>query len=222
MTSDGTEEQERISALVHDLNNALAAIGAFSHLIGTDPALPDDLRNQADRLVAEAERARVLAGQLVAATRPGPAASDEPASEDQPATPAPAAQRAALVLVVDDEASIREFLGRVLTRSGHVPVLAATGAEALAIVEARPPDAVLCDHRMAGMNGTELHAAIVAVAPQLATRFAFMSGDVLDPELRAAADRGSIPVLAKPFDLATIGAMVEQLLAGGSPETRGS
>lgn len=219
MTTDGTDAQDRISTLVHDLNNALAAIGAFSHLIRTDPGLPDDLRGQADRLVAEADRARVIAEQLIATARPGPAVGEMRAGESDPPAD-PAGRRAACVLVVDDEASIREFLGRVLVRSGHVPVLAATGAEALAAVRASPPDAILCDHRMAGMSGTELHAAIIALDPHLATRFAFMSGDTQDPELRAVAEPARIPILAKPFDIATIGAMVDRLLGArdGAPE----
>ncbi|HET7702628.1 MAG TPA: response regulator [Candidatus Limnocylindrales bacterium] len=231
MTRDGTDEPRptteaatpRLSAIVHDLNNALAAIAAFGHLIRTDPALPDQLRGNADRLVAEADRARVIAGELIAAVRPGSAKRPVDAREAEPPPPRTTGDRAARVLVVDDEASIRELLGRVLIRSGRVPVVAATGPEALAIVGADPPDAVLSDHRMAGMSGTELYTAIVALAPHLATRFAFMSGDVLDGELRAVAESGSIPVLAKPFDIATIGAIVDQLLdGGGGPERRGS
>ena len=61
------------------------------------------------------------------------------------------------------------------------------------LVREIPFDAVLCDHRMAGMAGTEVFDAIVAVRPELERRFVFMSGDVLNPELtcvrRGARDR---------------------------------
>ncbi len=116
------------------------------------------------------------------------------------------------VLVLDDEASIRDFLGRVLIRAGYEPILAGTGSVALEAVRADPPDAILCDHRMAGMSGTEFHAAVMRIAPQLARRFAFMSGDVLNPELREFAIDRDVQLLAKPFDIATVGVTVAALM----------
>ena len=118
------------------------------------------------------------------------------------------------VLVLDDEPSIRDFLGRVLKRNGHEPILAASGAIALEIVRSAPPDAILCDHRMAGMSGTEFHDAVMEIAPELVGRFAFMSGDVLNPELLAFASARRIHLLAKPFDMATVSDIVATLVAG--------
>jgi two-component system, NtrC family, sensor kinase len=116
------------------------------------------------------------------------------------------------VLVLDDETAIREFLGRALRRAGYEPILAPTGPEALALIRDDPPDAILCDHRMAGMNGTEFHDAVAAAVPELGRRFAFMSGDVLNPELREFAMARGILLLAKPFDIATVGRTVATLL----------
>src|SRR5436305_1806395 len=93
---------------------------------------------------------------------------------------------------------------RRCSTAGFLPVIATTGAEALAIVRADPPDAFLCDHRMAGMDGTEVHDAVAALDPGLARRFAFMSGDVLNPELRDFAAARGVQLLAKPFDIATV------------------
>jgi PAS domain S-box-containing protein len=120
------------------------------------------------------------------------------------------------VLVLDDEAAIREFLGRALRRAGYEPILAPTGSAALDIIRTSPPDAILCDHRMAGMNGTEFHDAVAATSPELGRRFAFMSGDVLNPELREFATSRGILLLAKPFDIATVGRTVAALL-GAEP-----
>ncbi|HEX5824983.1 MAG TPA: ATP-binding protein, partial [Candidatus Limnocylindrales bacterium] len=125
---------------------------------------------------------------------------------------ATAGERPIRVLVLDDEAAIREFLGRALRRAGYEPVLAPTGAAALELIRSSPPDAILCDHRMAGMNGTEFHDAVAATAPELGRRFAFMSGDVLNPELREFATSRGILLLAKPFDIATVGRTVAALL----------
>ena len=76
-----------------------------------------------------------------------------------------------------------------------------------------PPAAILCDHRMAGMSGTEFHDEVSRIAPDLAPRFAFMSGDVLNPELQSFAQARGVHLLAKPFDLATVEAIVSTLLA---------
>jgi CheY-like chemotaxis protein len=135
---------------------------------------------------------------------------------DAPAPP-PHADRPVRVLVLDDEAAIRDFLGRVLRRSGYEPILADTGASALEIVRTDPPDVILCDHRMAGMSGTEFHAAVMEIAPSLGARFAFMSGDVLNPTLREFAENRGVHLLAKPFDIAAVGSMVATLMAAAEP-----
>jgi two-component system NtrC family sensor kinase len=121
------------------------------------------------------------------------------------------------VLVLDDEPAIRELLSRVLARHGFEPILADTGELALEVVRTAPPDAILCDHRMAGMSGTEFLAAVVETAPELAERFAFMSGDVLNPELRAFADIHGVQLLAKPFDVVALASFVATLV-GQDPE----
>ncbi|MCB9378021.1 MAG: sigma-54-dependent Fis family transcriptional regulator [Holophagales bacterium] len=66
----------------------------------------------------------------------------------------PAAQRAS-VLIVDDEASIRESLRMILEFEGYRIEEAADGLEALRIVRERPPDAILLDIRMPEMDGLD-------------------------------------------------------------------
>jgi PAS domain S-box-containing protein len=160
------------------------------------------------------EATATLATPEMPTTRPAipdalPAATTTPSEE----RPAAAIDRPIRVLVLDDEPSIRDFLGRVLTRSGYVPILAETGAAALDVVRRDPPDAILCDHRMAGMSGTEFHDAVSEISPDLGRRFAFMSGDVLNPELRDFAQARSVHLLAKPFDIAAVASIVATLLA---------
>jgi CheY-like chemotaxis protein len=147
------------------------------------------------------------------------AAQATPATPAAPAAPTTSRQasstaRPARILVLDDEPSIRDFLGRVLARHGYDPVLAASGTVALEIVRSDPPDAILCDHRMASMSGTDFHAAVRAIDPDLAGRFAFMTGDVLNADLRRFATEHGVHLLAKPFDIATVGETVRTLLDG--------
>lgn len=61
------------------------------------------------------------------------------------------------VLIVDDSPVEQRLAGRILEKSGEADVAyAANGAEALALVEAAPPDAVLTDMQMPEKNGLEL------------------------------------------------------------------
>jgi CheY-like chemotaxis protein len=194
----------------HELGNRLAAIVAFSHLIRTDPRLPDDLRDQAALLVQEADRTRTLVERILTSARPRAAGAATAASSAAGAVPA--TTTGARILVVEDEPAIREYLGRMLRGLGYSPLLVGDGAAALAIVGSDPPDAILCDHRMAGLSGAAFNDAVAETRPDLARRFALMSGDIANPDLRAAADSRGIALLAKPFDTDAVARTVESIL----------
>lgn len=60
------------------------------------------------------------------------------------------------VLVVDDEASVREVLAQYLALEGYAVYQARDGAEALAIARAAPPDLVILDLMLPGIDGLEV------------------------------------------------------------------
>ena len=60
------------------------------------------------------------------------------------------------VLIADDDAGSRKIAAALLSPLGHHLHLATTGAEALAAVDAQPPDLVLLDVMMPGMDGFEV------------------------------------------------------------------
>ncbi len=66
------------------------------------------------------------------------------------------------ILVVDDEASLRDALGRILTAEGYEVRQAGDGKEALGILGGSPFDFVLCDLRMPVMGGLDLLREITA------------------------------------------------------------
>ena len=107
------------------------------------------------------------------------------------------------VLVLDDEPAIRAFLTKALRLGRFDPVVAERGADAVELARAEAFDAVLVDHRMPDMSGLAVYEAIVAERPEMADRFVFMSGDVLNPELQQFIQGREIALLAKPFDLDT-------------------
>jgi len=60
------------------------------------------------------------------------------------------------VLVVDDEASVRTLIERVLELEGYGVLGADSGAEALALLKDHPVDAMLVDKHLPEMNGYEV------------------------------------------------------------------
>jgi PAS domain S-box-containing protein len=143
---------------------------------------------------------------------------EEPArTAAQPAQPGDRARpvtsgRRPHVLVLDDEPSIRTFLAKALAAAGFEAEITNDGEDAVRRIRDHPVDVVLCDHRMAGMTGTEVFDALVSIRPELARRFVFMSGDVLNPELTAFAGHHAVALLAKPFDIETVGRTVREIV----------
>ena len=147
---------------------------------------------------------------LIAVTLPATGAHANATAEA--ANPADTAARSVRVLVLDDEPPIAMLLEKWLRGSGYEPAVATSGLEAVELVRETPFDAVLCDHRMAGMSGTDVFDALVAVRPELERRFVFMSGDVFNPELRAFVEPRGIGLLEKPFDRDTVRSTLDAVL----------
>jgi CheY-like chemotaxis protein len=116
------------------------------------------------------------------------------------------------VLVVDDEELLRAALVRYFVRHGWVVLEAGDGQEALARLAAvPPPDVVIADKCMPRLDGFAFHAALAVRAPVLATRFILASGDPGAADVVAFRDRTGCTVVGKPFPLADLVALAEQV-----------
>ena len=60
------------------------------------------------------------------------------------------------MLVVDDEPTVREVVAGYLRRDGHIVSEAADGPAALALLESDPPDLVVLDMMLPGVNGLDI------------------------------------------------------------------
>jgi CheY-like chemotaxis protein len=105
------------------------------------------------------------------------------------------------VLVVDDEALVAESLRLVL--ADECSVTATTDpANALADIEAGETfDVILCDVMMPLMNGVELRNRIEGVAPDQAARIVFVTGGIVNPEVRGLLESVPNSWLEKPLDI---------------------
>lgn len=121
------------------------------------------------------------------------------------------------LLVVDDEAPIRRALRRYFERRGWVVDEAEDGRDALAMLSSRHSamrfDVVLCDLKMPGVSGPELYERLRQTTPEVLPRIIFVTGDVTGEAAAAFLGQVSGPVLEKPFELAAVGAIAEELRA---------
>lgn len=116
------------------------------------------------------------------------------------ATPATLAQgRGELILVVDDEAAIRETTRRILERHGYSVVAAAGGREALALYQQRHEaiKLVLTDLMMPGMDGLALSRGLLTLNPQV--KIIAASGLGEDAKVAELKALGVKAFLAKPY-----------------------
>lgn len=103
------------------------------------------------------------------------------------------------VLVIDDDADIREAFKLLLEASGHQLATAADGAEALALLrDGIHPRLILLDLMMPGMNGFEFRAEQLRDPVLAAIPVVIISGD---GRIAEKARPLGLPWLLKPIDL---------------------
>lgn len=123
------------------------------------------------------------------------------------------------ILVVEDEGSLRELMGDMLSRLGYRVTLAANGGEALLLVEeGLRPDLVITDVVMPHINGKQLVDRLRRTQPDLKVLYtsgytanAIVHHGVLDP---------AMPFIQKPFGMQELSAQVQRALQTGGPGAR--
>ena len=101
-----------------------------------------------------------------------------------------------VILIAEDDAALRRFLGRVLVSDGHIVIAAGDGEEALMASRAHPGplDLLLTDCEMPRMGGLELCSRIAAERPE--AKMLIMSGEL---KAREQSSMARLPFLQKPF-----------------------
>jgi len=102
------------------------------------------------------------------------------------------------LLIVDDNASMRDWLEAFATRLGYAAVCAASGEEAIEEFRKSEPDLVTLDLSMRGMDGLETLRELRAISPRIPV---IMLSGVADTRAIALAVRhGATDFLRKPFE----------------------
>jgi CheY-like chemotaxis protein len=98
------------------------------------------------------------------------------------------------VLVVDDEAGMRETVAEILECAGYEVATARSGDDALSRLAERTFDVVLMDIRMPGRDGIAILREIGGPPPPVV----MMTAYAVDEQVRAAIDAKSFAVVHKP------------------------
>lgn len=118
----------------------------------------------------------------------------------------------ARILIVDDEPTVRELCGRILSSSYEVSI-ASDGPTAIRLAQASPPDLLLVDLQMPIINGLEVARRITAQAPEVVVLV--MTGHSQAENLLATVRFGVNGFLLKPFQPDDLRKTVERCLHKG-------
>jgi CheY-like chemotaxis protein len=118
-------------------------------------------------------------------------------ADPAPYTEPSARQRS--ILIVDDEAEIRETLSEILIGPRQRVVTASSGREALERMAVERYDAILTDIRMPDLDGRALYQEIERRWPGQVRRVVFVTGDTLASGWRKFVTDSGRPVIEKPF-----------------------
>jgi len=139
---------------------------------------------------------------------------DRPADTPETGEPAAASPDARpVVLVVEDEDSLRGMLALVLDSAGFEAVLCPEGTTAVATLDGRDRlDAALLDLRMPGIPGTEVLARIRRHSLHHAMPVIAMSAYSDESQARELRAQGATEFLPKPFAVAEVIAALQRVM----------
>jgi excisionase family DNA binding protein len=117
-----------------------------------------------------------------------------------------------VILIVDDDARLREFVRVNLEMDGYSVREAASAAEGLAALEEEPPDLILLDVMMPEVDGWEMLRRVRERHGVDAIPVIMFSGKVDDRTGAAAEEHGAQAFIGKPFDPQQLIQSTKQLL----------
>ncbi|MEZ0223355.1 MAG: response regulator transcription factor [Alphaproteobacteria bacterium] len=126
----------------------------------------------------------------------------------------------AKILLIEDEAPVREMLIDELTVQGHKVVEASNGEEGLKKFLELEPDLVVCDRAMPGMSGYEVLERIRGAHPQFEDiPFIFLTA-LTDPRDKAAVEHlKPAAYIEKPVDFKVLVEKIKALIQSASKKT---
>jgi CheY-like chemotaxis protein len=118
----------------------------------------------------------------------------------------------ATILIIEDEAPIRENLHQLLRLEGYAVLQAADGVSGIEVALTSRPDLILCDILMPGVDGYGVLAELRGAPAMAATPFVFLTASANLEDRSQALKRGADDYLIKPVKIADLLAAIKRQL----------
>ncbi|MCU0452978.1 MAG: response regulator [Bacteroidetes bacterium] len=136
------------------------------------------------------------------------------------ATSTTRANKIGRICIVDDTAIHVALLRAILEPRGHTIIPMTSPEEAIDEVLLRPPDVLIVDINMPGMDGFTLVEEVRSRGLKAETRIVFMTSHSRDVDVQRATDLGSAGLIRKPFDAEETIRSVERLIGAPAETTK--
>lgn len=116
------------------------------------------------------------------------------------------------ILIVDDERAVASALADAVRLQGHVPTVAHSGAEGLAVLDSETPEAVFLDLVMPGLSGVDLLQQIRERHPEMP--IVVVTGRAAPMDLEEVRRLGVTDIVEKPWALKLLDETLDRLETG--------
>ncbi len=116
------------------------------------------------------------------------------------------------ILIIEDNAGIREGLEDILQLSGYDSISSANGKCGIEKAQVENPSLILCDITMPGLNGYEVFKAIQLSPVTSKIPFVFLSANAQEKEIARGKNMGADAYLTKPFKSKDLLRAIEEVL----------
>lgn len=117
-----------------------------------------------------------------------------------------------VILVIEDDETMRSALKRILESEGYVTKLAADATELSTVLDDHPVDLILLDVGLPWVNGFELAQLLKENKDLKKIPLVFVSGKASEEDMKQAFEIGADDYIKKPFDVDKLKKTVETLL----------
>lgn len=116
------------------------------------------------------------------------------------------------ILVIEDEGPVRQNLLRFLELEGYLATGAEDGPSGVAAALRSPPDLVLCDLNMPGLDGFGVLARLRAEPGAASLPFVFLTASAEVEDAKTGYRLGADEYVTKPFSMPVLAAIIRQRL----------
>jgi two-component system aerobic respiration control protein ArcA len=117
-----------------------------------------------------------------------------------------------LILVIEDDETMRMGMKRIFESEGYAVRLAADGAELSTVLDDKPIDLIILDVGLPWLNGFELAQLLKEHKDLKSIPLVFVSGKSSEEDLKKAFELGANDYIKKPFDIEKLKKTVRTLL----------